>query len=133
MSDLPNSRYEITVLADRIFKVKPAEGLELEVNDVREMRAVYLKLSEGRNFAILLDATGNFTPTEEARSLLASEEYTKKRFAAAFVTPNLANKILGNFFIKFNKPASPTRLFNDEASAFAWLLEQREENDQRKT
>src|SRR3989344_3360742 len=125
MAEYSNSKYEITILEDYIFKLKPFEGVEIDLEDAREMRRVYLKFSEGRPFAILLDATQNFTPTDEARRLIASKEFTEKRFAAAFVTTTLANKIIGNFFIKFNKPASPTKLFNDEETALHWLREQK--------
>lgn len=129
MADYSNSKYEITILADRIYKVKPFEGIEIDVADVVEMRKMYLEFSKGKSFAILLDASVDFTPTDEARKLLASKEYTEKRIAAGFVTKTLANKILGNFFIKVNKPSSPTRLFNDEATALAWLKEQLIAND----
>lgn len=124
MADYSNNKFEITILADRIFKLKPFEGVELDIDDVKEMRRVYLEFSKGKPFAVLLDASENFIPNEEARALLASKEYTDKRVAAAFVTTTLANRIIGNFFINFNKPASPTKLFNDEASAFKWLKEQ---------
>lgn len=124
MADYFNCKYEITILDDCIFKLKPFEGAEIDVDDVKEMRKVYLEFSKGKPFAILLDASQDFTPTDEARKLLASKEYTEKRVAAGFVTTTLANKIIGNFFIKFNKPASPTKLFNDEAAAFTWLKEQ---------
>ena len=67
------------------------------MEDVREMRRVYLEFSNGGSFAILLDATSNFITTDEARVLLASKEFTEKRVAAGFVTPTLANRIVGNF------------------------------------
>lgn len=102
MADYSNSKFEITILTATIFKLKPFEGIELNVEDVYEMRRVYLQFSNDQPFAILLDASNNFVPTEEARALLASEEFTNKRIAAAFVTRSLANKLIGNFFINFN-------------------------------
>lgn len=124
MADYSNHKFEITILSRHIFKLKPYEGVELNVDDVREMREVYLRFSEGQPFAILLDASNNFTPGEEARALIASKEYTDKRIAAAFVTNSVANKLFGNFFIKFNRPATPTKMFNNEAAAYEWLLKQ---------
>ena len=124
MADYSNSKYEVYIISDCLFKVIPFEGIELDDIDVREMREVYLRFSKNNAFAILLDATNNFTPTQDARKLLASKEYAEKRIAAAFVTKTLANKIFGNFFINFNKPHSPTKLFTDEESALAWLREQ---------
>ncbi|MBL4593591.1 MAG: hypothetical protein JKX68_07230, partial [Flavobacteriales bacterium] len=34
---------------------------------------------------------------------------------------SLPATIIGNFFIKFNKPAVPTKLFKSEEKALAWL------------
>jgi hypothetical protein len=31
---------------------------------------------------------------------------------------------MGHLFIEFHKPATPTKIFDDEASAFEWLKEQ---------
>jgi hypothetical protein len=121
MADYSNSKSEITRLSDYIYKITPYEGIELTAEDVRELRIICLRFSGNRPFAVLLDASHNFTPTEEARKLLASEEYTDLRIAAAFVTSSLANKLFGNFFIRFNRPATPTRLFSDEAAALRWL------------
>ncbi|MGZ4056220.1 MAG: DUF7793 family protein [Bacteroidia bacterium] len=119
-----HEKFEITTIVNTIYKVRPVEGVELTEEDIREMRKVYLDLSKGKKFAILLDATGVFSVTDAARKLIASKEYTDKRFAIAFVTTSLANKIVGNFFIKFNKPASATKLFSDEETALEWIIEQ---------
>lgn len=121
MADYSNSKLEITKLTDRIFKMKPFEGAELDVDDFREARRVYLELSGGKSFAVLLDATNSFTTSPEARELVASKEYTDLRVAAAFFTSSMANRLIGNFFIRVNKPATPTRMFNDEQSALEWL------------
>ena len=62
-----------------------------------------------------------FSTTNEFRKLLASKEFTDYRMAVAFVTKNMAIKILGHFFINVNKPATPTKMFTNEADAFKWL------------
>jgi 3,4-dihydroxy-2-butanone 4-phosphate synthase len=124
MAEYSNGRIEITTVGERIYRLKPVEGIEMNVDDVRQAREIYLKLSAGQFFSVLLDATGSFTISDEARALIASKEYSVQRKAAALVTPGLVNRLVGNFFIQFNKPGSPTKLFNDEASALAWLEEQ---------
>jgi hypothetical protein len=124
MSIYSTGRFELTIITDCIFRMKPAEGIDMDIRDVLEMRKKYLEFSGNKPFAVLLDATGSFTVQEDARALLASKQFTEKRKAAALVTPGLANRIVGNFFIRFNKPATPTKLFNDEVSALLWLKEQ---------
>jgi hypothetical protein len=131
MADYTNSKFVITILTPVIFKLKIVEGVEIDVDDVREMRSVYLKFSGNKPFAILLDAAQPSTQTQEARILLASKEFSEKRIAAGFVTRSLASKLIGNFFIQFHKPASPTRLFNDESEAFNWLQKQVERHNSK--
>jgi hypothetical protein len=41
--------------------------------------------------------------------------------AVALVVDSPLSRMMGNLFISANRPTTPTRLFNDEASALAWL------------
>lgn len=41
--------------------------------------------------------------------------------AVAIVVANALSRMMGNFFINVNKPKAPTRLFDDEDAAVAWL------------
>lgn len=43
--------------------------------------------------------------------------------AVAIIVSNPLSRMMGNFFINVNKPKAPTRLFDDEAAALAWLKE----------
>jgi hypothetical protein len=116
-----NDKFEIFVLASNIFKVKPRLNAELDVEDGKKIRTILMKLSVNKSYAILGDGTNYFTSTSELRQLMASKEFTDLRFGFAIVTRSIATKIVGNFFIKVNKPASPTRIFDEEASALEWL------------
>src|ERR1043166_3425288 len=98
MAEYSNGRIEITTVGERIYRLKPVEGIEMNVDDVRQAREIYLKLSAGQFFSVLLDATGSFTISDEARALIASKEYSVQRKAAALVTPGLVNRLVGNFF-----------------------------------
>jgi hypothetical protein len=120
-ADFRNEKFEIFVLSNNIFKLKPHINVELDVEDAYEMRKNFLNFSKGNKFAVLTDATNYFSTTSELRQLLASATFTELRFATAIVTNSMANKIIGNFFIKVNKPATPTKLFSSEKLAFEWL------------
>lgn len=41
--------------------------------------------------------------------------------AVGIVVGNPLSRMMGNFFINVNKPKAPTRLFDDEGTAVAWL------------
>ena len=116
-----NEKYQVYVLAKNIYKLKLQSNIELDANDAIEIRSNFLSLSNGKKWGVLVDAENFFSTTSEFRQLSASKEYTDLRLALAIVTNSMATKIIGNFFIKVNKPASPTKLFSDEKQAFEWL------------
>jgi hypothetical protein len=43
--------------------------------------------------------------------------------AVALIVATPLSRMMGNFFLNVSKPMAPTRLFDDEASALAWLQE----------
>jgi hypothetical protein len=116
-----DEKYQVYVLAKNIYKLKLQSNIELDANDAIEIRSNFLSLSNGKKWGVLVDAENFFSTTSEFRQLSASKEYTDLRLALAIVTNSMATKIIGNFFIKVNKPASPTKLFSDEKQAFEWL------------
>jgi hypothetical protein len=70
---------------------------------------------------VLISSDSFAAPTPEARKFLAKAESNPYSSAAAYLTKTLAEKILANAFIRFNKPVRPTRMFTSEAKALEWL------------
>jgi len=58
----------------------------------------------------------------DVREWASSDKENKHTIADALVIKSMAQKIVGNFYMRFNKPYKPTRLFNDRETAIAWLL-----------
>lgn len=121
---ISNLRYSISLIESQIVKIEVHEDAEIDLPEAIDMRQSALQLVGNKKFAILFDANHRGHITPEAREQFACKEYTDVRIGAAIVTNSLANKIIGNFFIKFNKPATPTRIFSDQDSAVVWLREQ---------
>ena len=59
--------------------------------------------------------------SRDARIFLASKEATDLNSAMAILVEDLNSTLTANFFIKFNKPACPTKMFNSRETALAWL------------
>lgn len=105
-----------------IIKMEVKESEFLEVDDVRAIREANLKLSHDKPFCVLLDTSkGYFNVSPAANKLLASKEYAEKRMATALIAKSLATRITSNFFIRFNKPPTPTCIFSSVEEAFVWL------------
>ena len=57
----------------------------------------------------------------EARALLAGPTATAVSLAVALVVESPLSTVLGNFYLGFNRPETPTRLFTSVAEAEDWL------------
>lgn len=66
---------------------------------------------------------GNFSTADAlVREKSASEEENKYTIADAFVVKNTSDKMIGDFYVQFNKPCKPTSVFSDRNEALDWLL-----------
>lgn len=97
-------------------------GAVVELEDARENVAVTARLTEGRRRPILVDLRECRSQSPEARAYLAGPEATQVSLAVALLIASPISRAIGNFYLGFNRPAVPTRLFSDEPAAIAWLL-----------
>lgn len=74
----------------------------------------------GEKYPMLNILHPNNTFTEDAKKFSANEGVSYS-ISEAFVLNNGMLKILGNFYLRFNRPKVPTRLFSNEEEARKWL------------
>lgn len=79
-------------------------------------------LSKGQEALVMMvpNNTTHFAP--ESRDFSASAEGLRFTIADAMVVSNLGQKMLVSFYLKFNKPAKPSKAFSNETQAMEWLL-----------
>lgn len=106
-----NGLKEITVKKDCVAQPE----------DVWESYEQTQKLMPLSCYFVLLESEENSEASLEARRAVASEKYGNKVKALAVVSNRLAINILGNLFIKVNRPKVTTRFFEDRAVAVKWL------------
>lgn len=119
---LKTNKLSIQKIDSLIYRIEFFDGADIELSDAELINDYLTQVGSGHKHCIVLDATKQFTTTPEARAYVGSKE---TRIAFAIVTNSLANKLVGNFFIKFNKPLSPTKIFSDETTAINWLKEEK--------
>lgn len=103
--------------AELLFKDKSL----FDVKDILEAKQIITTVLPNKKIFYLVEAEGDFYTTKEARELVASPDHNKHHGAIAMCTDKLAHKILGNVYIKINKPNVPTRIFNNRKQATIWL------------
>jgi len=102
-----------------IFK----DGADVDVEQILESKKARIDLQKGKPMKVLVDMRGLFHLSKDARDIAAEDQHAAMSIAMALVSNSLGTRMISNFFIKINKPASPTRMFNSKENALIWLSE----------
>jgi hypothetical protein len=97
-----------------------AERIDLEA----AMKCVELRTEFIKNdveYPFCIDARKLKTVTKDARDYFASEKSVQGSKAAAIVFDSIFSRMVANFFLHFNKPKVPIKLFNKMEDAITWL------------
>ena len=79
------------------------------------------QLSGGKEIPVLMVADEITQFDGSARDFSASEEGTRYTKGDAFVVKNMAQRLLASFYLSFNKPKKPSKIFDSEEAAVTWL------------
>ena len=80
------------------------------------------KLSSEAERPLFVDIRKCKSITHEARVQYARGDGDEKRLnACGILISSPVNRVIGNFFLRINKPVYPTKLFNSENEAIQWL------------
>lgn len=113
-------------LEDNIFENHVIAHKTVELEHIYEVKKANLKLANGKPYALLV-SKGDFSSiTSEVRTVISSKEFAQNTIAKALLIDSVADKIIGQFYIKINKPFIITKLFikKDRDKALDWLREQ---------
>jgi hypothetical protein len=79
------------------------------------------KFGGGKKYPLLLEGGKLTNVNLEARKFVAEKDSNPYSSAEAIIVKSLPQRLIGNFYMKFNKPGRPTKLFPNEAEAVIWL------------
>ncbi|MCK4764636.1 MAG: STAS/SEC14 domain-containing protein [Candidatus Aminicenantes bacterium] len=92
------------------------------IETAKKNTAAGVTLSGGKKRPLLLDMSKIKSMNKEARDYYARGDKREScEKAVALIIKSPISRILGNFFLGFNKPTEPTKLFTDEKKALEWL------------
>jgi hypothetical protein len=123
-----NEKY---VDSEGFLRIKVIEGVHIDLPSLKEDAAVNMMLTNNKKALALYDSRAFFTIDQDARDYVKSGITDPTRLATAVVTSHLGTRLLINFFIRFNKPQTPMKLFTCEEKALQWLRELKETLDCR--
>ncbi len=123
MKKIELDKLTIELIAENIVLISLKDHAYIEVEDILEAKNHNLKLTNGKEYAIILD-TGDFTDvSQEARGAMASNKVEENRIATALIIDKFAQKLIGNFFLRVNKPKVPTKIFSKKEEGISWSKE----------
>lgn len=106
---------------DGIVRTKVKIGSEVSVESAKENSDAVNGMYLGNKFPLMIDSRGIKSMTREARNQFSTKGRETHTKAFAIIIDSSLSKVVGNFFMGINKPAVPTRLFDNEIEAEKWL------------
>jgi hypothetical protein len=117
--DLDEAR--ISLRSDSIAVVKFKKNTVLDVPLQIRLLVAYNELVGNKLTPFIFEAEEGVTITKEARDNATNLEEESPCMASAVVVQNIAYAMIANFYMKFNKPKRPYKVFNDKQEAIDWL------------
>ena len=115
-------KHSVIILRDDgIIELHANDHHVYTIEDVKENVRAFGELTGNKKAPVLIIGGSFSSLDDKTREFMATEESLKYSTAEAFLITSLAQKILINFYIKFNKPLVPTRVFTDKEEAIEWL------------
>lgn len=118
---------QIELRAGRLFRENGiihlilAPATELENDDIDQVFLAVRRLNGSDDYFVLVDATDVIASPNEVRNYAAVHPDAKFVKACGIVSNSLAAKLIINFFLNFNKPVYPTRMFTSHEGATEWI------------
>ncbi len=81
----------------------------------------YKEITDNKLMHFMFFAAENVSLSKEARDNAVKIEDQSMLGATAVVVDTLAYKLIANFYLKFNKPKRPYKVFSKEEEAIKWL------------
>ena len=113
-------KYKVRVINSNYYFVELKSNTVFEINDLKQLVEFQKEIS-GKKLPVLILCLPDTHTESEMMGYMAKKENSPYSAADAFVIFSLAQKILANTYLKFNKPERPVKFFNTKDEALKWL------------
>lgn len=120
-TEITHSKFRMWLRPDGIVQLVWGPAVTMSLEDAIAATDAMTKLTGGQQCPLIVDAHAAGPQDRAARTEFAHRGDLVPAVALIVATP--LSRMMGNFFLAVSKPMAPTRLFDDESSALAWLRE----------
>jgi hypothetical protein len=113
--------FSVELRPDGILDVRIRNADEVDLNLAKKIIKVMGEKCADKKRPTLITSENFSAPNAEARAYLAKLESNPYSSCSAYIAKTLAEKLMTNAYIRFNKPQRPTRMFTNENKAIEWL------------
>jgi len=113
---------EMILRSDGIIQTTIKKDATVDLNAAKELLRAYIKIGKGKKIPHLM-VFSDFSLTDKSVLEYTAKEANQYGKADAVVVKSMAQRIMANFYLRFQRPSVPTRLFNSIHEAEKWLLE----------
>lgn len=92
-----------------------------ELHDAQYSATIFNELARGQRKLLLVDMRLPFSTGPGVREFYASAEANRLVKGMALLIGSDTGRIIGNFFLRINRPPSPCRMFTHPRVAIDWL------------
>ncbi len=115
----------ISMCDDAIVRVMFKKNTEIGPPEFKELFEMYNSLVEDKSYPyIYYVEDGSVIFTNEGRVYSKENEFSFPKICNAYVAKSLAHKLVANFYLKFNKPTYPSKVFTTMEDAEEWCFQQ---------
>ncbi len=113
--------FTLRLRSDGILHSHTSSSQEFNVDSLKQFSLVMGRMLNYQKAPLLITLDEFAIPPVETREFWAKADACPYASADAYVATNFGHKFIGNFYLKFNKPGRPTRIFSNETDAIKWL------------
>ena len=119
---IPTEIADLWMDSQRIIHIRFKESQQHGLAEAVDIVRAHNRLADGVRTPVLADIRSvKVGANRAARSHYASDESAEFKSGMAMLVSSSMQRMLGNIFLKLNRPPYPTRLFSEEVAALQWL------------
>lgn len=111
----------VSLRSDGIIQIDMKANNTLQLVDAKQMVTAFAEVGGGKKYPLLFIAGDFALASPDARKYASGVEANQYTLASVFVVKNSIQKIMGNAYITFNKPITPTKIMTSKEAAITWL------------
>jgi len=116
---ITHPKFRMWLRPDGIVQVVWVAGATALLDDAIATVEAVARLTDGRRIPLLVDMRDTGPQDRATRAAWTARNDVSSAVGLIVGTP--LSRMVGNLFIRMNKPPFPVRLFDNEASAVKWL------------